>query len=73
VLASPSKRDALSLARSRVGKLASERPQISYSFDSEVDSITNGDHAGFRALVRALAVDYANQVAFDYASFCANF
>lgn len=45
---------------------------ISYSFDSEVNSITNGDHAGFRALVRALAVDYANQVAYDYASFCAN-
>jgi len=43
------------------------------SVDSEIDALTNGDHAGFRAKVRALALDYADQVALDYASFCANF
>jgi hypothetical protein len=30
-------------------------------------------HAGFRAKVRSLAMDYATQVALDYASFSANF
>jgi hypothetical protein len=40
---------------------------------STFDALTNGDHAGFRAKVRALALDYADQVALDYASFLANF
>jgi uncharacterized protein (DUF2252 family) len=43
------------------------------SLDGEVDALTNGDHAGFRALVRAIAFDYADQVALDYASFVASF
>jgi hypothetical protein len=38
-----------------------------------INTLTNGDHAGFRAKVRALALDYADQVALDYASFQASF
>jgi len=44
-----------------------------HSLDSEVDALTDGDHAGFRALVRSVAIDYADQVEYDYASFCAAF
>jgi uncharacterized protein (DUF2252 family) len=43
------------------------------SIDGQVNALTNGDHAGFRVKVRALAMDYADQVALDYASFQANF
>jgi uncharacterized protein (DUF2252 family) len=43
------------------------------SLDSEIDARTDGDHAGFRALVRSLALDYANQVALDFASFSSSF
>jgi uncharacterized protein (DUF2252 family) len=43
------------------------------SLDAEVDWLTDGDHAGVRALVQALALDYADQVELDYASFLANF
>lgn len=43
------------------------------SLDGQINALTNGDHAGFRALVRALALDYADQVELDYASFLANF
>ncbi|WP_437870328.1 DUF2252 family protein [Sorangium sp. So ce363] len=43
------------------------------SVDGEIDALTDGDHAGFRAKVRAIALDYADQVALDYASFCASF
>jgi uncharacterized protein (DUF2252 family) len=43
------------------------------SLDAEIDLRTDGDHAGFRALVRALALDYADQVALDYASFRSSF
>jgi uncharacterized protein (DUF2252 family) len=43
------------------------------SIDGQVNALTSGDHAGFRAKVRALALDYADQVALDYASFQANF
>jgi uncharacterized protein (DUF2252 family) len=43
------------------------------SLDGEIDLLTNGDHAGFRALVRAIAIDYADQVTLDYASFLASF
>lgn len=43
------------------------------SLDGQINTLTNGDHAGFRALVRALALDYADQVQLDYASFLANF
>ncbi|HSP80748.1 MAG TPA: DUF2252 family protein, partial [Myxococcaceae bacterium] len=44
-----------------------------YSLDGEVRSRTNGDHAGFRAQVRALATDSADQVEYDYASFLTHF
>lgn len=43
------------------------------SVDSQINALTDGDHAGFRAKVRALALDYASQVELDHASFCANF
>lgn len=43
------------------------------SLDGQVNALTNGDHAGFRAKVRAIAQDYASQVALDYTSFSANF
>ena len=44
-----------------------------YSVDSEVHARTDGDHAGFRARVRAIATDYATQVQYDYASFVSSF
>lgn len=43
------------------------------SVDGEINALTDGDHAGFRAKVRALALDYADQVALDHTSFSANF
>lgn len=43
------------------------------SLDGQINTLTDGDHAGFRSLVRALALDYADQVGLDYASFLANF
>jgi uncharacterized protein (DUF2252 family) len=43
------------------------------SLDGQINALTDGDHAGFRARVRALALDYADQVELDYASFRANF
>lgn len=44
-----------------------------YSVDGEIDNRTNGDHAGFRARVRAIATDYATQVQYDYDSFRTSF
>ena len=46
---------------------------LPHSLDGEVTSRTRGDHAGFRARVRGLATDYANQVKYDFDSFRANF
>ncbi|MEZ4362982.1 MAG: DUF2252 family protein [Kofleriaceae bacterium] len=43
------------------------------SLDAEIDALTDGDHAGARALIRTLATDYADQVELDYASFVARF
>ena len=43
------------------------------SVDGTINSLTNGNHAGFRALVRSLALDYADQVEYDHASFNASF
>lgn len=43
------------------------------SVDGEIDARTDGDHTGFRALVRAVALEYADQVHLDFASFCASF
>lgn len=43
------------------------------SLDGAIDAFTDGDHAGVRALVRAIALDYASQVALDHASFVASF
>ncbi len=44
-----------------------------YSVDSEINARTDGDHAGFRARVRAIASDAATQVQYDFASFVASF
>jgi uncharacterized protein (DUF2252 family) len=46
---------------------------IAHSIDGAVHAFTDGDHAGFRALVRDLAGGYADQVELDYESFCASF
>lgn len=43
------------------------------SLDAAIDARTDGDHAGVRALVRSIALDYADQVALDHASFLASF
>lgn len=43
------------------------------SLDAEIDARTDGRHDTFRALVRSIALDYADQVALDYASFAASF
>lgn len=43
------------------------------SLDGTINGWVNGDHAGFRANVRSVAIPYANQVEMDYASFCSNF
>lgn len=42
---------------------------VPYSFDREVDERTDGDHEGFRRVVRELAVAYAAQVERDYRAF----
>lgn len=39
------------------------------SLDGAIHARTDGDHAGVRALVRSVALDYADQVALDWASF----
>ncbi|MEM9491514.1 MAG: DUF2252 family protein, partial [Myxococcota bacterium] len=44
---------------------------IDYSFDSEVDALTDTFHAEFRAQVRDLAHSYAEQVRFDHQAFLA--
>jgi len=43
------------------------------SLDSEIHARTDKDHAGFRARVRAIATDYAQQVKFDSDSFRSRF
>lgn len=43
------------------------------SLDAEIDARTDGEHEAFRAQVRAVATDYATQVALDYQSFAATF
>ncbi|EYF06748.1 Hypothetical protein CAP_1445 [Chondromyces apiculatus DSM 436] len=40
-----------------------------HAVDDTIDALTDGDHAGFRALVRAVALPYADQVALDHQSF----
>lgn len=44
---------------------------VPYSFDREVDERTDGDHAGFRRVVRELALAYADRVRADHAAFVA--
>lgn len=44
-----------------------------YSFDSEVDSLTDGWHSDFRSLVRGVAASYADQVEDDFVTFLTNF
>jgi uncharacterized protein (DUF2252 family) len=46
---------------------------VPQSVDGQINALTNGDHAGFRARTRAVALAYADQVDLDYASFLANF
>ena len=45
---------------------------LGHSLDSAIDARTDGDHEGFRAQVRSIAVGYADQVELDYESFSAN-
>jgi uncharacterized protein (DUF2252 family) len=42
---------------------------ISYSFDAQVDDLTDGFHSEFRALVREIASEYEQQVQADFAAF----
>ena len=42
---------------------------IDYSFDKEVDILTDGMHREFRTLVREIASRYAAQVNDDYLAF----
>lgn len=46
---------------------------LAHSVDGAIDALTDGDHEGFRAVVRSIARGYADQVEHDYASFDANF
>lgn len=43
------------------------------SLDGEIKARVDGDHDGFRALVRVVALPYADQVALDFQSFVASF
>ena len=45
---------------------------IDYSFDKQVDILTDGHHGAFRALLREVASVYAAQVNEDYRSFTAH-
>ncbi|MDJ0903773.1 MAG: DUF2252 family protein [Xenococcus sp. MO_188.B8] len=42
---------------------------IAYSFEKQVDKLTDGHHEEFRALVREIAFEYADQVQEDYEAF----
>ena len=42
---------------------------ISYSFEKQVDKLTDGHHKEFRVLVRQIAFEYADQVQEDYEAF----
>ncbi|NET48863.1 MAG: DUF2252 domain-containing protein, partial [Merismopedia sp. SIO2A8] len=42
---------------------------VSYSFDKQIDQITDGHHKEFRQLVRAIAFEYADQVHTDWEQF----
>ncbi|NVB42601.1 DUF2252 domain-containing protein [Pseudenhygromyxa sp. WMMC2535] len=44
---------------------------IPHDIDEQIDLRTDGEHAAFRALVREVASEYADQVALDYAAFAA--
>lgn len=46
---------------------------LAHSVDGAVKTLVDGDHDGFRARVRAVAISYADQVALDYQSFLASF
>jgi len=41
--------------------------------DDQIDALTDGDHAGFRARVRSIAIPYADPVGLDHASFVASY
>ena len=42
---------------------------IPYSFEKQVDKLTDGHHKEFRALVRQIAFEYADRVQADYEAF----
>ena len=42
---------------------------IPYSFDKQVDKLTDGHHKEFRALVRQIAFEYADRIQADYEAF----
>lgn len=42
---------------------------VAYSFDKQVDVVTDTHHASFRALVRDIAFSYADQVEADWSAF----
>ncbi len=46
-----------------------EQDLIPYSFEKQVDELTNGHHKEFRALVRQVAFEYAERVQADYEAF----
>ncbi|CAB9497550.1 Uncharacterized protein conserved in bacteria (DUF2252) [Seminavis robusta] len=45
---------------------------VTKSVDKQIDILTDGHHSEFRAQVRHIAYDYANQVVADYNTFVAN-
>jgi uncharacterized protein (DUF2252 family) len=42
---------------------------LPHSVDGQIKALTSGNHSGFRALVRSIAISYADQVELDYESF----
>ena len=64
------------LTEEKEGKVRIEQcgPNLcGYSVDAKIKALTNGDHAGFRANVRAVVIPYADQVALDWQSFLAHY
>jgi uncharacterized protein (DUF2252 family) len=46
---------------------------LGHSADGAIRALVDGDHAGFRATVRVVAIPYADQVELDWQSFVTNF
>jgi uncharacterized protein (DUF2252 family) len=58
----------LATAHARADKDFSDT-YVAYSVDKQIDEETDGEHAAFRALVREIAFDYADQVQLDWQVF----